>query len=345
MVFVCVVATNYIADPGNLTQNELFFDRMLALMQDGYNIEFVSDFKDRLFQEHAAKVIDRPQTLIFGSSRIQQIDSTICGDHMWNAGVSSATTQDICALYQVFSEQGKVGDRVIIGIDLWTFDGTHSDPRCETFLSEPLARFTEQKLGKKTKVTPYSSLTSLKELTTLSYFQSSVQYLTNPNRGNRMRDLITSTELSSDFGMLRHDGSYAYPNSYMYPSQKEMETRVALAREAVVAPILVWGGIDPELREMFTALCDDIVSNGSELVLLISPIHPFSYLEIQQNGAEHSLKEVEDYLHTYADSIGATVIGSFDPVACKCDYSDFMDALHITYNTTERLWAPQLKNK
>ena len=92
LVFACVVGINYWADPGNLTQNELFFDRMLALMQDGYNIEYVSDFKDRLFQEHAASIIDRPQTLIFGSSRIQQIDSTICGDETWNAGVSSATT-------------------------------------------------------------------------------------------------------------------------------------------------------------------------------------------------------------------------------------------------------------
>ena len=156
-MFACVIGINYWADPGNLTQNELFFDRMLALMQDGYNIEYVSDFKDRLFQEHAASIIDRPQTLILGSSRIQQIDSTICGDTTWNAGVSSATTQDICALYQIFSEQGKLGDRVIIGIDLWTFDGTHSDPRCDTFLSEPLARFKEEKLGENTnRITSYS---------------------------------------------------------------------------------------------------------------------------------------------------------------------------------------------
>ena len=108
VVFALIVGVNCWADPGNLTQNEIFFSRMISVMQQGYNIEHVADFKDRVFQQKAAEQIERPETLIFGSSRIQQIDTEICGTTTWNAGVSGATTQDICGLYQVFLENGKI---------------------------------------------------------------------------------------------------------------------------------------------------------------------------------------------------------------------------------------------
>ena len=345
VVFALVVVVNYWADPANLTQNEFFFGRMLSLMQEGYNIEHVADFKDRIFQQKAAEVIDRPETLIFGSSRVQQIDTEVCGTTVWNAGVSGATTQDICGLYQVFRENGKIGDRVIIGIDLWTFDGTYTDARASLYLEAPLARFMSEAVGIPTpaKRFSFSTLSYLSELTSLSYFQSSFDYLMDGNHSVRMRDLVTSTEKDySLYGMMRFDGSYVYPSNYVLSNQNEVEKRVFSAFDAVVAPTAEWKGIDPQLRTMFEALCGSVVSNGSDLVLLISPIHPIAFYEIKQRGGEAALLDVENYLHEYADSVGATVLGSFDPEACACDFFDFMDALHINYQATLRLWQHDL---
>ena len=339
-----VLTVNLVADPANLTQNEIFFDRMLSVMQEGHNILYVADYKDRLFQQRAAVRIDRPDTILFGSSRIQQIDSSICGDKIWNAGVSGATTQDICGLYQVFLENGKIGDRVIIGIDLWTLDGSYYDARASLYLAEPLARFRSAATGETVKAkNSYSSLSSVRELTSLSYFQSSLKYLTGSNSGKRLKSLTTTDEFSSAYGILHSDCSYSYPHDYIYSSQADVEQRVYYAREAVVAPTLEWEGIDPELAALFEALCESITENGSELVLLISPIHPLSYYDIESNGGLPALTDTEDFLHDLANRVGATVIGSFDPYANKCDYSDFMDALHITYATTERLWSEALQ--
>ena len=344
LALACIVSVNVWGDPANLTQNELFYDRMLSVMMKGYNIEHVADFTDRIFQQRAARTIERPETIIFGSSRIQQIDSSICGTTMWNAGVAGATTQDVCGLYQVFKENGKIGERVILGIDLWTLDGTYYDARSSLYLSKPLARFLTETAGIPTKAGKSNSYlwSNLNELTSLSYFQSSINYLLNDEHQGRMRDLITSTESTSYYGMLRSDGSYVYPVSYIFANQNVVEGRVGQATAAVVDPMVYWKGIDPTLQQMFESLCDDIVANGSELVLLISPIHPIAYYEIQKRGGEPAIQEIESYMHTYAESIGATVLGSFDPWANYCDYSDFMDALHITPITTERLWKPAL---
>ena len=340
----CIVSVNIWGDPGNLMQNEVFFDRMLSVMMQGYNIEHVADFRDRLFQTRAAKVIDTPDTLIFGSSRVQQIGTDICGTTTWNASVSGATTQDICALYQTFLDEGKIGRRVIIGIDLWTLDGTYYDARSSIYLSKPLAKFMSG-IGETPEKTGFGNTrlwTDLNELTSLSYFQSSVRYLMRYNGQARLRDLITSTESTSYFGMLRYDGSYVYPTEYIYANQSVVEGRVGESTTAVVDPMVYWKGIDPTLQKMFEGLCGSITDNGSELVLIISPIHPISYYEIQKRGGEPALKEIESYMHDYADSIGATVLGSFDPWANYCDYSDFMDALHVTPMTTERLWKDAL---
>lgn len=345
VVFALIVGVNCWADPGNLTQNEIFFSRMISVMQQGYNIEHVADFKDRVFQQKAAEQIERPETLIFGSSRIQQIDTEICGTTTWNAGVSGATTQDICGLYQVFLENGKIGDRVVIGIDLWTFDGTYYDARSSIYLEAPIARFKTQQAGIPTKAGhSYTVLSTLSELTSLSYFQSSVSYLTEGNHGVRMRDLATSTEKDySLYGMLRYDGSYVYPASYVLANQNEVEKRVYSAYGTVVDPTVEWKGIDPELQKLFETLCASIRGNGSELFFLISPLHPIAYYDIRSRGGEPALQEVEAYLHSYAESIGATVLGSFDPEACACDFFDFMDALHINYAATVRLWKNALQ--
>ena len=343
----CIVTVNIWGDPANLMQNEAFYDRMLGIMMQGNNIEHVADFRDRVFQQRAAKVIEKPETIIFGSSRVQQIGTDICGTTTWNAGVSGATTQDVCGLYQVFSDNGKIGNRVIVGIDLWTFDGTYYDARSSIYLSKPLAKFMTEKVGIQTKASSGLSRiwSDINELTSLSYFQSSVNFLKTYNGQGRMRDLITSKDTSSYYGMLNFDGSYTYPNNYIYVNQNVVEGRVGAATATVVDPIVYWKGIDPTLQQMFETLCNDIVSNGSELVLLISPIHPIAYYEIQKGGGEVHLQEVESYLHSYADSIGAVVLGSFDPWANYCDYSDFMDALHVTPMTTERLWKDALTSQ
>lgn len=347
IVLACIVGVNIWGDPANLTQNEAFYDRMCRVMMQGYNIEHVADYRDRVFQQRAARLIEKPETIIFGSSRIQQIDSTICGTTTWNAGVSGATTQDVCGLYQVFRNNGKIGKRVILGVDLWTLNGTYYDARSSLYLSQPLAQFMTDLVGIPTKAPKKTSTlwSDLTELTSLSYFQSSVNYLMSDNHQGRMRDLITSTESTSYYGMLRYDGSYVYPNNYIYVNQNVVEERVGAATSSVVDPLVYWQGIDPTLQRMYEALCNDIVSNGSELVILISPIHPIAYYEIQKRGGEPAVFEIENYLHDLADSLGATVIGSFDPWANYCDYSDFMDALHITPMTTERLWKPFLSHE
>lgn len=347
IALACIVGVNVWGDPANLTLNEVFFDRMLHVMMEGYNIEHVADYKDRVFQQRAARLIDKPETIIFGSSRVQQIDSSICGTTTWNAGVAGATTQDVCGIYEVFRENDKIGDRVIIGIDLWTLDGTHYDARSSLYLSEYLSNFMTEIAGiPSEKGERYNHLWSdLNELTSLSYFQSSIHFLQNDSGLGRMRDLVTSTESSSYFGMLRFDGSYVYPNNYIYVNQNVVDERVGSATAAVVDPMVEWKGIDPTLQKMFESLCEDITDNGSELILLISPIHPNAYYEIQKRGGEPAVKEIETYMHNYASSIGASVLGSFDPWANYCDYSDFMDALHITPMTTERLWKPELSKK
>lgn len=342
----CIVSVNICGDPANLMQNEAFYDRMIGVMMQGYNIEHVADFRDRMFQQRAARLIEKPDTIIFGSSRIQQIDSGICGERIWNAGVSGATTEDVCGLYKVFRDNGKIADRVIIGIDLWTLDGTHYDARSSLYLSKPLASFMTEIAGLPAAKSTGNSIrwSDINELTSLSYFQSSVSYLINYGGQDRMRDLVTSTEPTSFFGMLKSDSSYVYPNNYIYVNQNIVEERVGAATATVVDPIVSWQGVDPTLQQMFESMCNDIVSNGSDLILLISPIHPIAYYEIQKGGGEHVLQEFEAYYHSYAESIGASVLGSFDPWANYCDYSDFMDALHITPMTTERLWKDALSS-
>jgi len=341
--FALTVGFSAWVDPGNLVHSESLFDDMLTIMQSGKNIDGVSDYSDRDFKRYAAAYVERPQTLVLGSSRSAQIDSSITGDRLWNASVTGATMADCCAMFEVYREAGKLGERVILNVDSWAFDPYKTDARTGIYLAASYNAFLENHMGLPAQLQEQNKLLSIaSELCSFGYFQSSVQYLPTLLGGVTLRDMLVSERTDTDYGMLCFDGSYRYPNSYINAEPLDILQRAMAQYESVGPALETAGGLDPQLQAQFEALCSAITAEGCELVLLMSPIHPALIDGMQQDGTLHYLREVEQYVTETAQKYGATVVGSFEPANVNFDESAFLDALHLSYFATVKLFRGKL---
>ena len=330
-------------DPANLVHSEGMFADMLAIMQSGKNIDGVSDYSDRAFKQYAAAYVEKPDTLVIGSSRSAQVDSSITGDRLWNASVTGATLADCCAVFQVYSDAGKLGERIILNVDSWAFDRYKTDARTGIYLADAYNAFAAKYMGLPPQLQAENKALSIAgELCSFGYFQSAVKYLPTLLHSVTLRNMLVSERDETDYGMLRSDGSYLYPNSYVNAEPLEVLQRAMAQYDSVGPALETAGGLDPSLQAQFEALCAAAADAGCELVLLLSPIHPALISGMEADGTLHYLAEVEDYVRAVAAQHGATVVGSYFPEQVNYDESAFLDALHISYFATVKLFRGKL---
>ncbi len=337
-LLLLLAGVNLAVDPANLLRADRVVDDIIAAMDDGLNADGISDFADRLLMARYIPAMERaPETVVLGSSRGAQIDTAIVGP-MFNSCVSGATIEDIVAIYEIYAQNGLKPARYVISVDPWFFDKNKTDERWRLYLADYYDAFYRENIDG-----GYSGDSSVKgkgvtELFSPGYFQESVDALRSGSYAEIKLGVVPTDKGYTLRGMLRADGSYVYPRSYIEADAETVRARVRLAYEAVVGALETSGGIDPQKAALFEALLESMRADGAEVVLVKSPYHPLAYEDITtSNAARQNLAAVDAYIDALCARENIPLVGGYDPAALDFPPLAFLDALHLSYFYTGKL--------
>ena len=116
---------------------EGYADGIAEELAKGNIVTDVSGCDDRLLQKYfISKMKKCPNTIVLGSSRVRFINGSMVQDStLINNGVSSASLEDLVAIYSLYENKGCEIKKIIIGVDPWilndnnTYDNTGINSR------------------------------------------------------------------------------------------------------------------------------------------------------------------------------------------------------------------------
>ncbi|GAC1352611.1 MAG: hypothetical protein NVSMB1_17210 [Polyangiales bacterium] len=239
-VLAAVVGVNVVNNPRSEFPVYVFAPRVLVDVP----------IKVRAFQGLAKA----PHTIVLGSSRVMSMApsdlSARTGETAFNFGLSSATPQDMQAVYRWMIARGNKPSRLLVGIELEQFQPGRTLLRA-TRLSPELGPFSGAPLGFKDH-----ALAALHSLTR-DYLQDSLSVF-----NARLTGQVEQT-FTLDPDGLRHVASH--PSSS--PSDAPAKARMLQADQDLRTVDL------EQLRALF-ALVTDASDNGIDVDVFLTPFHP-----------------------------------------------------------------------
>lgn len=333
-LIVALTTTNYTVDPGNVFRDTLP-DTMAEALLSGKDTYVASGNMDERAVKRAIleKTEEQYECIVFGPSLAMCITHEMVGTSSFqNFGVSAATNYDVFGMFYMLAERHMLPKRVILCVDTMMFDGTRSmiDTRSLMWNDQYRAAkrlFATGVLSDTLEAKYAGYLERINALFSLSYFQQSVQYLSEKDLAH---DLIGTVDASYNGAYWRSDGSHVYSQDF----QNKTDEEVLLSIEDYIE-IEFSGAISrnqhlskPAIKafESFVGFCK---KQGIDLDLFLVPYPEQVWDEIQQNPIWSLPRELDAYINEYAKQQNLTVIGSYNPYEVGCTVSDFYDNRHL----------------
>ena len=337
-----IVGVNYYADPANILQQG-YEEKVAEILVSGQNASNIRNMDDRaLIREYAETTNLQIDTLLLGSSHSMQITKEITKDpNTFGAGVTGSDLRDCISIWRLMLKNGQNPKRVVLTIDPWMLAEGCLDKRamtdgyfefCKEHGTKPLASSKNWQAG----------LEKIGQAFSLSYFQSSVDYL---KKGlHKTREPIATQEFYTQTDMRRADGSYGYSAEIRNVTPENMYDRVK--NYILFKPELMtrFDGISPVLTQQLELFLQEMQQAGVEVSLFLSPFNNAYYDHIkQQTDNYQQMLAVEPLVREMAKKMGIRVIGSYDPYACGLTQMDFYDGLHCSSEAVQRFWDLNLE--
>lgn len=340
-ILVFMVAFSYNVDRSGLFQGELAPRRIVDLMLQGYDVTNFEQMDEReVVQLYAQDVEETPQAIGIGSSRILQFNREIVGtDSFFNMGVTGADVRDNMTSYYKMVSYGKAPEVLIWSVDPWVFYGSDAafDSRADADLYN---EFLTKVLGVATDYEEPDQVELWKALADPAYFQGNVDYyLKNRGQstvtdedGNAIEfNPVTGDPLDQATTIKRSDGSVLYDTAFR--GQTEDQIRTLAAGACMSFNSVHMEGFE-ELSETqlqaFDAFIRYAQSQGTTVILVLSPWHPYLYNYLLGEPELHNgFFQVENWVRQYCAENSIPLYGSYDPdcIPELVEY-DFFDGLH-----------------
>lgn len=285
-----------------------------------------------------------PSVLVIGSSRAMKLHRSQFADRsFFNTSVSGASLEDHLAIYELFRERGLKPRTVVLGVDPWLLNRHNRQPRWVT-LEPEYRRASERLLGRRSISSALLAgvpTTKALELFSPAYFQASLSVAF----GLSQRPTITDGEMTVPVtDRTAVDEQIHYADGSIEDSEKVRHLTREYVREDAIAvatserPYSLgdFTRLDPDLMGLFERFVFDLQGSGITTVFYLPPYHPAAYQRLIEQPKFRILLDVEDYFRRFAAARGIVVHGSYDPVPCGLDESDFTDSMHTTRRAIEK---------
>lgn len=338
---VFMVLFSYHVDRSGLFQGELAPRRIVDLMLNGSDVTNFEQMEERkVVQLFAQDVPETPEVIGVGSSRILQFTRELVGsDSFFNMGVTGADVRDNMTSYYKMITYGKAPKVLLWSVDPWVFYNSEAayDSRAD---AELYNEFLTNVLGVQTDYQEPDKVELWKALAEPAYFQGNVDYFVK----NRGQSTVTDDEgntiefnavegdpMAQATSIKRSDGSVLYSKEFRERSYDQiLSDAVAASQTFNSVHMEGFNGLSGVQQEAFDAFIRYARGQGTTVVLLLSPWHPYLYDYLLTETDKHQgFFEVENWLRQYCAQNGVPLYGSYDPACIPgIEETDFFDGLH-----------------
>ena len=340
-IFLGMMFVSYRVDPSGLFWGAGFERMVCDYMLDGKYVDGYQQLDGRELNEIYARECDySPQVLVNGSSRTLQIDSSfVNGKTLYNAANVGADIYDFFNSYYIFSKEGKEPEIFLMGIDPWIFnDGEENlDERSNPQLFN---EFIVEVMGYESSgYTPENELEEFTALLDPSYFQASVDtYFRNKDVSNQPK-IVDENEIYNRTDIIKSpDGSIIYDLNFRTRPQEVADGDALTAANNDLLRMADFDELSPYYKQLFEDFIKYLQAKNIKIIFFLPSYHHYLYWTAQDNYEKyHCLFEVEEYIRRLGELYEIPVYGSYDPDAVGLTNKDFMDGLHLRYESLKKV--------
>lgn len=326
VAFAALGIANYHLDPLTFSSGhaatvvEEYFDQGQHYILRDPNFDFRG-----LRREHIKRLKATPEVIITGGSRVQEVSAkAVPGRTFYNAYVTLDGFADTLGVTEMLIQANRLPKTYIISIRGKQFIPIADAEGVDWKLLAPEYRALATRLGMKVP----------------SWFESfptehwrnlfSVDRLMRQIELRRKSDAEPggSTEYSGTHARIRADGSLS--KSAAHRKAETPEAGDENARKGAAKDKKKRLRIDPGAVAGMGKLLDLLHQRGTQVVLLMTPMHPLYFGGIAGTQYGKDLDRVEQEVRRLAREHHALAIGGFDPKQAPCDRSDYQDWIHVT---------------
>jgi hypothetical protein len=312
-----LVFVNYFGDAARLFAND-YEEKMAKIIGTGKYVTNFGNYDERLCQLELIRLKSvRPHTVIIGSSRTMLFNSRDFPENtLFNNSVSGASMEDIVSIYQIYKEYKKLPEKIIIGIDPWTFNDLSDQNRWMSIASY-YDRFNHVESHESNELMKY------KELFSFSYFQSSLKLMPKLLNGNL--DPIPTTNSHNISATKLTDGGLVYDQLFRESSAKEIDNRIDEYMAGDIFSIENFKSISSKNWSNFNKLISELEQKRVEVEFIFIPYAPKVFERVKNYPM---VLKTEVMVNEFAQLHKIKVLGSFNPNKLGMDKSYFYDGMH-----------------
>lgn len=317
-IFIILISVNYFGDAAHLFDTN--YEKSIAkILTSGNYATNIANYDERLLQkELISNGSIKPKFVVLGSSRTMLLNSDLLSEKsFFNSSVSGASIEDIIGIYQIYKSSNKLPEKILIGIDPWTFNENNGQNRWESIAGY----FYDFENIKNEK---HTSLSKYKELFSFSYFQSSAKLLPSLLKG-KTKPQSTKLKLNTTATKLA-DGSLVYDKVYREAPQKEVDSKIKSYMEGKLYGIGNFNSISERNWRLFQKLVHDMKANKIQIEFFLVPYAPAVYNKVVKEYP--IVLRAEKLILEDAKKNNIKLYGSFNPYKLKMDSSYFYDGMH-----------------
>lgn len=326
VVFGSIATLNYRLNP--LTYDSAQQAAVAGVLVDGKNVAIADPNIDwrALRVQYFTQAKETPDVVLFGGSRWQEATgAAMPGKRFYNAFVTNDFFEDQVALVGLLYSTHHLPKTLILSVRFFSFDylDRHDPVGWKYFSSD--YREMSSKLG-----IPAHSWSESSAFGKYSHLLSADAAFAKMQReGSREAPWRITEELSNpDMNIIGRDGALRFSQAHLRPLTPQAVEADALqtAAEHRAARIR----IDRSLLGQLGTLVRFLKSQGVQVVLVQTPVHPAYLKAIQGSPYYEDVKQIEQDTRRVAESSGALVGGGLDSVALGCTAADYRDFNHAS---------------
>lgn len=332
-VFTFLVAVNYFGDAANLFNRD-YEKKIARIILNGNYVTNISNYDERLVQEELIKNLKyTPDIVVIGSSRAMLINNEYFPNNkvnkVMNNSVSAATLEDLTAIYQIYKNFNKLLEKMVIGIDPWTFQVINSDKRSRW---KSIGKYYNQFHNQREENNAFA----YDQLLSLSYFQNSFKNLPKIINGNN--EPISTKKKNNRSLTKLNDGSIVYGRERRNISVNSVNRSAQVwISNRMIERYKNFKSIQPKWAE-FESLVYDMKSNGIEIQIILTPFYPLVFQEM--TGQFPIINEIEQRIKIFTEKNKILLYGSFNPHNFELKNDDFYDETHPKESAMLEIFKP-----
>ena len=306
-------------------QGTIGWEYKLARQLSENNFIYFENSDERRFIEgRLLYPLEPVDSIVVGSSRVMQINSSIIGENIQNFAVSGASVEDDIAFgLEAFAKLNY--QNIYISADPWLinqYDGQYSYQSVSELLD-------------------YWMHLMHMNLPPTQFLDSKLRDLVDQSNNNVFASLRNSLVINEEY-MLPTDGEEeayakkAYDGFHIYNVEYVNRPNMELGFAGLLNYSMTEFEYDSESIENLENLVSYLQENGVTVNLILSPYHPQLYQ--MMSTQKPIFLEIENWYRGFADRNSIRIIGSYNGNAVGCTDDEFYDGMHPTGSCMQKLF-------